>query len=343
MTRTEPLVTVVIATLNEERFIEACLASVQAQTYPATSVEIIVADGGSTDRTEDVVLAVAATDSRITLVPNPARLQAAAFNLGVERACGEIVALVSAHSVLSSTYLEECVAELERSGADNVGGRMIAVGEGVIPAAIAAAMRSPVGVGGAKYHYDDEACDVPSAWPGCFRRDVFDRVGRFRADLAVHEDFELNHRIWSAGGRVRFSPRISATYHVRPSLRKLARQYVRYGRAKAGVAREIPGVMRPYHFVPPALVGVLGVSAAASVLLPPARWTLAAVGGVYFAGLVGAAWFAGRDEPAAVKAALPAVLGTMHLCWGTGIWIGLLAGPPRGRPAGDAEQPSAAE
>jgi succinoglycan biosynthesis protein ExoA len=325
-----PLVTVVVPTLNEERYIERCLASIQAQTYPAARVEVIVVDGGSRDRTRSVVTGMAASDPRITLLDNPHRIQAAGFNLAIERSAGDIISLASAHSVLHPSFLDECVLELARSGADNVGGQMLATGEGAVEEAIAAAMRSPAGVGGAKYHYTQAACDVPSVWPGCFRREVFERVGRFRADLAVHEDFELNHRIRGAGGRVRFSPRIIATYHVRTSLSRLARQYFRYGRAKAGVAREVPGVIRPYHLGPPALVAALGASLAAAGVARPARYSLVAVAGVYGTALLVGAAAAGRGHPIRVRLALPGVLATMHLCWGAGMWAGLIGGPPRG-------------
>ena len=67
-----PFVTVAMPCLDEARYIEACLRSVLAQDYPRDLLEVIVADGGSTDGTRDIVARIAAEDPRVVLVDNPA-------------------------------------------------------------------------------------------------------------------------------------------------------------------------------------------------------------------------------------------------------------------------------
>ena len=98
---------------------------------------------------------------------------------------------------------------------------------------------------------------MPTVFLGTFRRSAFERVGLFDEAYPPHEDYELNERIRSTGGRIIFSPAIRTRYHVRSGLRALGRQYYRYGRAKVRVARAFPGVVRPYHLVAPALVAGL--------------------------------------------------------------------------------------
>jgi GT2 family glycosyltransferase len=328
-------VTVVVPTLNEERYIEACLRSIQTQTYPRERMDIVVVDGGSHDRTREIVEHLAADDPRIHVMDNPDRIQAAGFNRAIDASEADVVSLVSAHSQLDPAFLRECIDEMARSGADNVGGQMLATGETDAQRAIAAAMHSPFGVGGASYHYATEARDVPSVWPGCFRRDVFRRVGVFRADLAVHEDYELNHRIRAAGGRVRFSPRVAASYHVRSSLKALARQYFRYGRAKAGVTRMLPGVLRPYHLGPPLLVVGVIAATVASPFSSSARRALTGTLAAYALVLVTGGTVAGRGRPTSVRRLVPAALATMHVSWGVGFLSGLVTGPPRVRVARD--------
>jgi succinoglycan biosynthesis protein ExoA len=71
-----PKVTIAMPAFNEEKYIERCIRTVQAQDYPAQRIEIMIADGRSTDRTRDIIATLAIEDRRITLVDNPDKLQA---------------------------------------------------------------------------------------------------------------------------------------------------------------------------------------------------------------------------------------------------------------------------
>ena len=86
-----PRVTIAMPAYNEENYIAACIASVQAQDYPADLIEILVADGRSTDRTRDILAQLAAADPRIRVVDNPARLQAAGLGLLVKQSTGDVI------------------------------------------------------------------------------------------------------------------------------------------------------------------------------------------------------------------------------------------------------------
>jgi GT2 family glycosyltransferase len=318
-----PLVTVVVPMLDEERHIGACLASVLGQTYPAESIEVLVVDGGSRDGGARVVEDIAAHDARVRLLHNPRRIQTVAFNLAIRAGRGEYLALVSAHSSIPSDYLERCVRVIEESGADNVGGRVRAVGQGVVGRAIAAAWSSRVGVGGAAHHYATHDADAATAFPGFFRRSVFARVGCFDESLPIHEDYEMNWRIRAAGGRVRYSAAISTEYVVRGSLSRLARQYFGYGVGKATVALRHRGVMRPYHYVPPALVMALAATALTAPLSRGAGRALLALLAGYGAVIVVGTVEAGRGRGRAEHAVIPGALVTMHLAWGAGVLAGV--------------------
>lgn len=308
--------------LDERESIVECLRSVQAQTYPHELIEVIVVDGGSRDGSLELAEAVASTDQRLRILPNPRRIQAAGFNLGLRAARGEVVGLVSAHTTLLPTYVEQCVRVLGESGADNVGGRREVEASTPFMEAFAAADSSRLGIGGARHHYLDVERDVETAFPGCFRRDMLERLGGFDESLPVHEDYELNWRIRRAGGRVRFSPAVRTVYRPRGSLRALARQQFRYGRGKFTVARRAPGVVRPHHVIPPVLVGALATCAAASTVSPAARRSLAGLGVLYGAALALGSVVAGRTTSRAARRRLPLVLMTMHLSWGAGALVG---------------------
>jgi succinoglycan biosynthesis protein ExoA len=320
-----PFVSVVIPVFNEERYIDACLASVLAQDYPADRYEVIVADGGSTDRTRAIVEATSVAYPNVRLIDNPGRTQAHGLNLAILASRGEFIARQDGHAEWSPHHLRRSIELLIETGADNVGGRADGEAKTTTGRAIARAMRSPFGVGGARYRYSDRVEELPTVFPGTFRRSAFERVGLYDEAYPPHEDYELNHRIRETGGRVLFSPDIPTRYWVRESIKALANQYYRYGRSKVRVARANPGVIRPYHLVAPAMVAAIPVAA---VLLPTKRGRRAVfAGGVLYAAACTAAGFvAGRGETLAVRLRIPAVFPVLHLAWGAGFWVGVAEG-----------------
>src|SRR5262249_951204 len=124
-----PIVTLVVAVLNEAPYIGDCLVSIAAQDYPAELVEVLVYDGGSTDGSVEIAERFTAGHPGWAVRPNPRRIQAAAWNAGIEAATGEIVGIVSGHSELAPDYISSAVATLRETGADMVGGPVRAIGE----------------------------------------------------------------------------------------------------------------------------------------------------------------------------------------------------------------------
>lgn len=228
-----PFVTVAMPCLNEARHIEGCLRTVLAQDYPADRFEILVADGGSTDGTRAIVERLAARDRRLALLDNPRRLQAAAMNEVIRRARGDVIVRMDTHSEYAPDYVRRCVEVLDRTGADNVGGAQRARAETPFQRALCAALRSPLGVGGARYRSADAEGFVDTVYLGAFRRGAFERAGLYDPGAVTNEDAELNQRIHAAGGRVYLSREIVVHYAPRDSFRKLAVQYFRYGQGRA--------------------------------------------------------------------------------------------------------------
>ncbi|MDQ2959656.1 MAG: glycosyltransferase family 2 protein [Candidatus Dormibacteraeota bacterium] len=315
---------VVIPVYNEAEHIGACLSSVLDQDYPADRYEVIVADGGSTDRTREIVASMSGRPHPVLrLMDNPGRTQAAGLNLAIRASRGQFIARQDGHAEWTREHLRRSVNLLLDSGADNVGGRADGVGNGATGQAIACAMRSPFGVGGARFRYSTRVEDVATVFPGTFRRSAFERVGLFDEAYPPHEDYELNHRIRATGGRVLFSPDIPTRYHVRDSVGALARQYFRYGRAKVRVARKSPGVIRPYHLVAPGLIATVPVAALMTVTHRGRRIVGAGVI-AYVAACVAAGMRAGRDQSVAVRVRVPAMFAVLHAAWALGFWAGIV-------------------
>jgi glycosyltransferase involved in cell wall biosynthesis len=313
----------VIPVLNEERRIQRCLDSIRQQTYPPDLIEVIVADGGSTDGTRQAVKELAREDPRFRLVDNPRRNQAAGLNIAIAASRGEVIARLDGHAEWPPEHLERCVRLLRDTGADNVGGTMQGAGETPLERAIARATRSPFAVGGATYRYSERQQDVETVWLGCFRRSALDRVGPFDEGAPPHEDYELNHRIRATGGRVVYSPDLSTTYWPRSSWRALARQYFRYGRAKVRVAGRSPGVVRPYHLAPPALIAGAAVGAVALGRAGTGRRLTVAAAAIYIVGCILTGLSASRGQPVSVRARIPLVFPIVHFSWGAGFWAGV--------------------
>jgi cellulose synthase/poly-beta-1,6-N-acetylglucosamine synthase-like glycosyltransferase len=219
--------------LNEEAFIESCVRAVLTQDYPADRMEILIADGGSRDRTRDIVARLAAEDARIELIDNPGRLQSAGMNEVIRRARGEVIVRMDVHADYAADYLRKSVEVLDRTGADNAGGAARVRSKGFFQRALCAALASPLAVGGSRYRGPDNEGWVETVFNGAFRRQIFERVGMYDPRAITNEDAELNQRIIDAGGRVYLSREIRTWYYPRDSLSGLARQYLRYGRGRA--------------------------------------------------------------------------------------------------------------
>jgi len=263
-------VTIAMPAFNEEHYIEACIASVQAQDYPADLIEILVADGRSTDRTREILARLSEADPRIKMIDNPAKLQAAGLGLLVKAAVGEIIVRMDVHCEYAPDYVRRCVETLEKTGADNVGGAQRAKAKTPFQRALCAALESPVGVGGAKYRSADAEGFVDTVFLGAFRRAVFETVGLWDPAAITNEDSELNQRILESGGQIYLSKDIVVSYFPRDSFKSLATQYFRYGRGRARTLLKLGKAPTIRPFIP-----FLAVSGMAATLAIPLLWPLA--------------------------------------------------------------------
>jgi len=326
----QPLVTVIVPCRNERDWIGQCLESILANDYPRDRLEVLVVDGMSSDGTRQTIESFAAKDSRLRLVDNEKKITPVAMNVGIAAAQGSLIVRMDAHVEYPGNYISSLVQLLEQSGADNVGGvcRTLPANDSAMARAIAAGMSHPLGVGNAHFRIgsaEDRWVDtVPF---GCYRREVFDRIGLFDEELVRNQDDELNQRLIKHGGRVLLSPQIICKYFARDSLAKLWRMYYQYGYFKPLVVRKVGGVMTLRQLAPPLFVLFLAVTALAGIVslaLVPAPWKFAApaafalIASSYMLVIGACAAGAVRKYGLAVAAALVVVFPALHISYGIG-------------------------
>ncbi len=263
-----PLVTIAMPVLNEAEFIEDCLFAIYQQDYPAELLEIIVADGMSTDGTRDMVRrhvdgyrpldsqgTPKSTTVCVTMVDNPKRIVSSAMNAAIEAASGDIIVRIDGHTIIEPDYVTQCVAALTRSKAAGVGGPMICIGKGFVAEAIALTTSSRFGIGNSTYRTSQyfKELAVETTHMGAYQKSVLVEVGLFNEYFVRHQDYELDYRIRQSGGTILLTPDIKSTYYVRGRLRKLWRQYFQYGFWKGRFLRTNLTSLKLRHLVPPCL------------------------------------------------------------------------------------------
>ena len=307
-----PDLSVILPVLNEANHLADAVKAILKQDYQG-KFEVILAVGPSKDETLEIANQLAKSDSRVVVVLNPTGRTAAGLNIALAKSNSPIIVRVDGHAEIPSNYLSIAVELLRNTGAVNVGGLMGAVGKTKFEKSVARAMRSPLGVGAAKFHTGGGSGEVDTVYLGCFLREALTEIGGFDERFIRAQDWELNFRLRERGGKIFFDPRLEVTYRPRPNLAALAKQYFEYGRWRRVVSRKQTGTINYRYLAPPLALAATIVSLVTGLLVSP--WLFVAAG-IYvgFTVLAGIALGKGLLE----KLLLPAVLFTMQMSWGAG-------------------------
>src|SRR5216684_6879459 len=228
MTKAEalPFVTVVVPCRNENKHIGRCLESILENDYPKERMEILVLDGMSEDRTREIVAGYSERYPMIRLVENSEKHIPAAMNLGIQRARGETIIKMDAHSTFQREHISLCVAYQEKYGAENVGGvcKMTPGADTATARAIVLGLGHRFGSGNAnvKVGVEKPTWSDTAAF-GCFKKELFERIGMYDEKLRSSSDLDLNQRIQAAGGRILVAPDVVVNYVADADLRALWR------------------------------------------------------------------------------------------------------------------------
>lgn len=242
-------VSVIIPVYNEEKHIRRCLESLKTQTYPIDKIEFIIIDGGSRDNTVSVIKEFE-NDLSIILLHNEKRIVTYALNIGIDNARGNYIVRMDAHAEYEKNYIEKCIYYLETADADNVGGIAITKGSGFVGSANADILSSKFGVGNSGFRTGAESGYVDTVPFGAFRKELFEKIGKFNVNLPRSEDNDLNSRIRAAGGKVYLAADIKFTYFCRDTVSGILGQAIKNGNALFLTLRKNPEAMSFRHYIP---------------------------------------------------------------------------------------------
>jgi len=338
-------VSVVIPMYNEERFIGQCLDSLASSTFPAVQLEVLVVDGGSSDRSREIVAGRACRFSSLRLLDNPKRFPGAAMNIAIANASGDYVVRMDAHTEYPPEYISAVIEELQRTGAAAVGGCCVTCpgAPTLLARAFALFAQQPFGVGNSRFRLGRGGAFVDTVPFGAFRRALFARMDGFREDLRRHEDYEFNARIRAAGGEVYLSDRICSYYYNVATWGRFLRQAWRggYWNARCWLTSRPSFAWR--HSVPLLFVAALVTSSIWGLFDRRSLYVLAFVGAAYAIAALISAYDVGRKSDWRIGLVMPAVFFSYHFVYGIATVAGALATPfARGtRPPASPVRPEA--
>jgi cellulose synthase/poly-beta-1,6-N-acetylglucosamine synthase-like glycosyltransferase len=318
-------VTVIMPIRDEAAYIRVSLEAVLTQDYPRDLIEVIIADGMSTDGTQQIIQEIAAEHARVRIIENLSLTVPAALNSAIALAKGDIIIRVDGHCRVAPDYVRRCVEHLEHDGVDAVGGPIRTIGETPVAQVIAAATSSPFGVGDSTFRTTRSSTVLSDTVPfPAYTRAIIEKAGPYDEELVRNQDDEYNYRLRKLGGKILLASDVISEYYSRSSLGSLWRQYFEYGYWKVRVLQKHPRQMRWRQFVPPLFVGTLALLV---VLMPVAAvfsWFLSAVAGMYvFASVLVSTAIARRAQWRFLPL-LPVAFGVIHSAFGTGFLVGLI-------------------
>lgn len=212
----KPFVSVIIPCRNEENFIANCLDSIISQDYPKDRMEILVVDGMSEDKTREIITNYTHKSHFIKLLDNPKRITPCALNIGIKEAKGEFIVRIDAHAKYQNTYISKLIKYITKYNADNIGGiaKASILKDNLTPEAITIALSHPFGTGNSYFRIGvNSPKEVDTVFGGCFRKEIFNKIGLFNENLARNQDFELNTRLRENGGKIILAPDIVTNYY----------------------------------------------------------------------------------------------------------------------------------
>lgn len=308
-------VSLIVPCKNEAQYIEACLRSIATNDYPYDSMEILVIDGLSTDNTRYIIQRLAQEFPYLKLIDNPQKIIPVAMNIGIRAAKGEVIMKMDAHTTYAPNYISTCVQALEKYKADNVGGVLATLPSADTPVAraIAKCLSHPFGVGDSPFRrkpVSKEPREVDTVAFGCYKKEVFQRIGLYNENLVRSSDMELNRRLKKTGGKILLVPEAVGYYYADPTLKAFIRHNFSDGVWATYPLRFTRTLFRARHMLPAFFL--------ISVLVLPV-----VLGGYFLLSLVFALQVAITSRDQRYFFLMPLTFAIRHFAYGLGSLVGI--------------------
>ncbi|MDP4280816.1 MAG: glycosyltransferase family 2 protein [Bacteroidota bacterium] len=336
-----PFISVIIPCYNEEKFLPSLLEDILRQDYPKSLTEVMIIDGGSKDRSREIISGFSEKYPYIHLLDNSKRYVPFALNEGIRKSKGEVIIRLDAHARYPENYFSCLVHYLYELKADNVGGvwNTLPGNNSLSAQAIASAVSSPFGVGNAHYRFEVKHARIVDTVPyGCYRKEVFDKIGYFDEDLLRNQDDEFNARLIKNGGVIYLVPDVKIDYYARSSVKSLMKMFCQYGLFKPLVARKLGKAVTLRQFIPPLFVLFISLFLFAGIFIRIIFYTwLAGISLYLIADLLFSAKIAGESGKWKLFFFLPWIFFLVHCSYGygflAGIWKFFITGSKKYKPS----------
>ncbi len=317
-------VSILIPVRNEFAYIGRCLEAVILQDYPAQSIEILIADGLSSDGTLELMKQWHKAYPSIKVYDNPGKIVPTGMNILIPKTKGEVIIRVDGHCVIAPDYVSNCVHHLQKDGVDGVGGPMRSIGEDLVSEVTALAMSSKFGVGNSSFRTESGVTKLADTVPfPAYTRDIIEKVGLYDEELVRNQDDEYNYRIRESGGKILLAEDVKSKYYSRGSLKKLWKQYFQYGFWKVRVLQKHPRQMSLRQFVPLAFVLALILTLLMSLTTPWGCKAFLALLAAYLLANLSASILTASGHGLKKLLLLPFAFSVIHLSYGMGFLVGL--------------------
>lgn len=320
-------VSFVVIALNAESTLDALFDCLKKQTYPHSRIEVILVDGNSQDATKEIMMRFKDADNsfdRVIVLDNPKRTLPCGWNVALEAVEGDAVLRVDAHTNFPPEFIELNVRDLNK-GENICGGKVIS-----IPArkdtwsiTLNEAENSMFGGSFAAFRHAESAQYVSTAAFAIYRKEVFDKVGRYNEVLTRTEDNEMHYRMKQAGYKFYYDPEIVSYRETRATLSKLLKQKYLNGYWIGRTLGIEPRCFSLYHFVPFAFVCAVIFSTILALfgITWPAIILWSAYGVANIAMTIMAV--VGCKHCNVCFACLPALFLLLHVWYGVGTIVGI--------------------
>ena len=324
------MVSFCVIAYNEEKNLESLFSDIRNQDYPHEKMEIIFVNAMSTDRTRELMENFAKENngfSRVKILDNPKKIQAAGWNLAIQEARGDIILRVDAHTMIPPQFVTNSVKSIE-SGEWVTGGPRPNIVEGNTPwkHTLLLAEKSLFGSSIAPYRQSHQKSYVKSVFHGAYRKEVFDKAGLFNEDLGRTEDNEMHYRIRKAGYKICYDPQIISYQHSRGTWYEMIRQ--KYGNGYwIGLTLGIcPRCFSVYHFVPLLFVLAILISSVLAIcgVTDPLKLLLILY---VVVNLLMSFLAVSGEKKYGYYVLIPVIFLSLHLAYGIGTLVGIINMP----------------